>query len=732
LKVTVFKNGQQLNVTDFGPEVLGLENESVRFLLGRSAECHVVLDDKMVSRELAEIEYDRGSWNIKRLSNKSDLKLNGNDVNSAQLTDGDVLSSGSFSINVELPEVALQTPVEEAISDGGFEEAVNQEVSLEEETISEAAASDETEMLDNNEFESDEFANDQFPNSNEESDSGDFSMEEGGEEDYSQEEYSEDGSYDEGYGEGEYGSDDDYALAESDSEKTSIIQTFAMYKLELFGEHAPYDSYLLADEETFIGRHPEKCQIVINDPEVSSVHAVVRRKGALCSLEDLQSGNGTLLNGERVNKVNLQNGDEFIIGGTTFTFKVGSDFLVKEKDTLMPVEENQIVEVEEVVEVDPNLEDGLDLGDDTSADDEKSIIKKIMNDPVKRKKAIYALVGLVVLWVVFDDGKPPPQQKPKIVKKDKKAKKPDDPFSQLSDAKKEKVESLYLLAKELVDTGRHTEALEQLGELHTIIPSYKQSKQLEDVAKQSLAKIEELARKKEEELQKKLKAERVKKLVAKAQKAVADRNVPVAEQIFQQVSELDPNNYDIPLLRSELDAWKKGEEKKKVEEAQRKAERKRKEDALKPGKNYYIKKDWYKAILELEKFLEIKDMDEDLIKEGTSMLDESRKSLGQIIDPLVGKARSLVEGQDLKGAYEEYKNILKHDPTHVESLNEMDRIRELLLVRSRRAYREAILAESLSLFNEAKEKFQEVQQISPSDSEYYKKATDKLKDYIDK
>jgi hypothetical protein len=35
------------------------------------------------------------------------------------------------------------------------------------------------------------------------------------------------------------------------------------------------------------------------------------------------------------------------------------------------------------------------------------------------------------------------------------------------------------------------------------------------------------------------------------------------------------------------------------------------------------------------------------------------------------------------------------------------------------------------LFQDAKEKLQEVQQISPVDSEYYKKASEKLKDYMD-
>ena len=61
----------------------------------------------------------------------------------------------------------------------------------------------------------------------------------------------------------------------------------------------------------------------------------------------------------------------------------------------------------------------------------------------------------------------------------------------------------------------------------------------------------------------------------------------------------------------------------------------------------------------------------------------------------------------------------------------MEEIRQRLEKRSMKVYREALIAESLSLFDEAKEKFQEVQQISPSDSQYYKKASDKLKNYFE-
>ena len=144
-----------------------------------------------------------------------------------------------------------------------------------------------------------------------------------------------------------------------------------------------------------------------------------------------------------------------------------------------------------------------------------------------------------------------------------------------------------------------------------------------------------------------------------------------------------------------------------------------------------MKKDWYRAIIKLEEFLKLKDMDEDLVQEGTKMMEESKENLKLLVDPLLGKARSLKEGQDLKGAYENYNQILQYDPANEEAMNEMNLIREMLNNRSKKIYREAIISESLSLFDDAKEKLQEVQQVSPSDSDYYKKATEKLKDYLD-
>ena len=126
-----------------------------------------------------------------------------------------------------------------------------------------------------------------------------------------------------------------------------------------------------------------------------------------------------------------------------------------------------------------------------------------------------------------------------------------------------------------------------------------------------------------------------------------------------------------------------------------------------------------------------KNMDKDLLDEVNEMLSKSRDNLNSVIEPLSKKAKSLTDGKDFKGAYESYLEILKHDPGNIEALNKTSSIKEELRLKSRKVYREAIISESLSLFDQAKEKFQEVQQISPVDSEYYKKSTEKLKHYLE-
>ena len=62
-----------------------------------------------------------------------------------------------------------------------------------------------------------------------------------------------------------------------------------------------------------IGRLPDN-SVMIDNPAVSSHHACVFRDGDQFVVEDLQSTNGTFVNGTRVSRHALQQGDVVTVG----------------------------------------------------------------------------------------------------------------------------------------------------------------------------------------------------------------------------------------------------------------------------------------------------------------------------------------------------------------------------------------------------------------------------------
>ena len=74
------------------------------------------------------------------------------------------------------------------------------------------------------------------------------------------------------------------------------------------GEH-----FALERTQTTVGRTPD-CDIFLDDVTVSRRHAIVARGAAGFTIEDLGSLNGTFLNRHRIEKADLESGDEVQIG----------------------------------------------------------------------------------------------------------------------------------------------------------------------------------------------------------------------------------------------------------------------------------------------------------------------------------------------------------------------------------------------------------------------------------
>ena len=98
-------------------------------------------------------------------------------------------------------------------------------------------------------------------------------------------------------------------------------------------DHAPDNVYPLLESEYSIGRGPEN-KIPIADGSVSTKHARIARTPEGFVLEDLQSRNGTFVNGERLEQPRvLADGDLIRLGKVILTFNVARESKVSETTT---------------------------------------------------------------------------------------------------------------------------------------------------------------------------------------------------------------------------------------------------------------------------------------------------------------------------------------------------------------------------------------------------------------
>jgi len=78
--------------------------------------------------------------------------------------------------------------------------------------------------------------------------------------------------------------------------------------------------FRLTKPRVIVGR--ADADIQLDDPEVSRRHCVVEVRGSVATLTDLETTNGTIAEGERIQTAELRHLSEFQVGGTTLMFTV--------------------------------------------------------------------------------------------------------------------------------------------------------------------------------------------------------------------------------------------------------------------------------------------------------------------------------------------------------------------------------------------------------------------------
>ena len=88
----------------------------------------------------------------------------------------------------------------------------------------------------------------------------------------------------------------------------------------LVHESAGVRAFEIVDEEVHMGRELDNT-LRLPDPSISRHHCVVRKVGGGYEIQDLQSSNGVLVNGNRVQSSPLRNGDRITLGQVQLTFQ---------------------------------------------------------------------------------------------------------------------------------------------------------------------------------------------------------------------------------------------------------------------------------------------------------------------------------------------------------------------------------------------------------------------------
>jgi tetratricopeptide (TPR) repeat protein len=529
--------------------------------------------------------------------------------------------------------------------------------------------------------------------------------------------------------------------------QTKFVQAGVSALFRMEPGSANLDEFLMEKDVALFGRG-SNCDVVLTEKKASRKHFEVRRQGLSFFLKDLNSANGTVVNGNAVTETELVAGDAIQVGESKIEFSIENKEFFARQDQFLPVpahlSENHAVDMGNfgAGAPDPNAPalgpDGQPLaaagGPEMGPDGTPLPPKPNSNTDFigwakykwakipKAQRMRYLTILVVGCLVMAMLGAPDEDKKPKPPAPRDQYGKVIRRYEDLTAKNKEFVRNNYkdlLAAHEKKDFAKMSEAARNILSL---VDEYNDTKSYESIAKRGLEQIEEERKRREnEERQAKVRDE-VKKLEEKGsaifERALKDTKArPELDAVIQDIYARDPNN------RLAAD-WKQkikdadAEEKKAAEiAAQREQLRQKAEDEYaRVDKIFTEKKDYITALKEADKLADVGWTEKEYLDKVEKLKNDIRTELKNVLDPLLTDARNQrQDGGDLVKARDKYNEVLRIDKDNDEAHRGLNEIRQVLLLRAKRFYSEAILAESISDLAEAKEKYEKCLHTAPDD-----------------
>jgi tetratricopeptide (TPR) repeat protein len=380
---------------------------------------------------------------------------------------------------------------------------------------------------------------------------------------------------------------------------------------------------------------------------VSSRHFKVLRRGNVFAVVDLESENGTRVNGVRVSSKELAKGDQIQAGGFTFFFA---------PDGVVPdVESIQIIQpIHTPAESVPSSPAAAVAAPPTSA----RAAKAPAAAPSSRARLLLIGVGgffvlfLLVLVVLLRSPDDAAEREFQEVFQ-----------AELSAEESARIEEYLSAAREYEQNGNVQLALEQYRKV-LVLDATHQSAVAEAARIEELIESENAARLERERAERELSA-RLAGLLENAAVLVGQSKFAEARTVLEEARAVAPES---EVVRAKLaDAW--------VSEG-----------------NYYRSRDAARARQAYDKALEV-DPGNDGARRGLSGMDQSRRASRerqQRIDELTESGLAQLQRQEYRQAYASFSEVLKLDPNHARARELREQSSQLLEAQVRPMYDEAV------------------------------------------
>lgn len=434
---------------------------------------------------------------------------------------------------------------------------------------------------------------------------------------------------------------------------------------------APQRSYPLVSEETVVGRAPGN-PIAIPDPLVSSRHLKIVRRGAVYAAIDLESENGTRVNGVKVTSRELKQGDQIQVGGFTFYFAL--DGVVPSPESIQII---QPVHTPSTPAPPPSPAPVAWTPARTSPSSARGV--SAASSPRTRLLLIAGGLGVVFFLLVValllrsPDGSTE-REFQEVFQAD------------LNAEEQARIEEYLTRAKEYEAAGNFSLALEQYQKILVLDATHHQA-QAETARLQEAAEAEARARADRERLDRERSAQ-VASLVENATALQGEGKFEEARAVLEQAKALSPES---DFLKTKLV-----------------------ESHLAEG-DYFKSRNAGRARAAYEQALAL-DPENAAAKRGLSGMEENRRASQQRkkrIEELTDQGLSQLRAEDFQKAYASFSEVLRLDPQNARAREFREQASHLLEAKIGPMYEEGVRLYNAGQLAPAMAQFQRILDLNP-------------------